>query len=110
MSETFLQLCLRGEALMAEVDDYVAKWHQSRGAGSISEFLGFTQDEYALWVERPEILRHIIYARRNGVSLEEAISASKTVAARARSRGRTKARRNRPNKAANHAEQKLRAL
>ena len=90
MSKNFLKRCLQGEALIEEIDDFVEERHHAKTALSISEFLGFTPDEYALWVEKPEILSYIIFARKNGVSLEDAIGQSKNIAARGQSQGETK--------------------
>ena len=64
MSKTFVELCLSGKAALEEIDAFVEKWHQSDAEGSISAFLGFTPEEYAAWVERPEVLRQIISARK----------------------------------------------
>jgi hypothetical protein len=64
MSEpsTFLDACLAGAALLADVDDRVDRWHDAYGAPNgpqipLREYLGLTSDEYALWVEQPGSLR-----------------------------------------------------
>ena len=58
---TFVDRCLAGEALLEEIDDYVDRWHASGGSGqSLAAYLGFTPDEYALWVEQPQALNYVI--------------------------------------------------
>ena len=81
----FIDLCLRGEADLSEIDDYVEKWHLSKDDIPIYEFLGMTREEYALWVEKPQTLRSILFAHKHGISLKQAISqeAESSMAARA---------------------------
>lgn len=67
---TFVELCLQGDALVSEVDDYVEQWHDSSDGRSLPEFLGLTETEYALWVEQPNSLKTIIFARKNEVALD----------------------------------------
>jgi hypothetical protein len=71
MSEqvTFISACLRGDALVTDVDDWVDRWHDTNGAPhgqpqSLPQFLGMADEEYALWVERPESLRFVLAARK----------------------------------------------
>ena len=64
---TFVEDCLAGRALPAEIDDHVERWHESDSSLGLHEFLGMTQEEYAWWVERPETLPAILDARRAGV-------------------------------------------
>jgi hypothetical protein len=68
-SKTFLEMCLDGEAFSSEIDDFVDLWHNSDTQGSLSEFLGFTQEEYAMWVEQPDLLDRIILAHRHEIPL-----------------------------------------
>lgn len=63
--KSFVELCLEGDALMDEIDDYVAEWHRSSSKLSdIHQFLGMTRDEYALWVSEPDSLAYIVAAHR----------------------------------------------
>jgi hypothetical protein len=66
---TFLDECLRGRALLADVDDWVDRWHEASGAPygasiPLRDFLGLSQQEYAMWVEQPGSLRFAAAARR----------------------------------------------
>jgi len=92
MSETgrtFVEVCLDGDALLSDIDEYVDRWHEGNCAGPLWQFLGFTENEYAVWVERPETLRYILFAHRHNTRLQEALKWSKgqPIAARAGSPG-----------------------
>ena len=71
---TFVELCLTGEASDRDIDDFVNRWHEGNDPKELSEFLGMTEEEYDLWVEQPESLRHILYARRHKMPLAEALA------------------------------------
>lgn len=64
----FVGLCLSGEALPAQIDDFVDLWHDGDSNESLSEFLGLTGEEYALWVEKPAALANILSARTGGLA------------------------------------------
>jgi hypothetical protein len=71
---TFVEMALTGDVVMDEIDDFVEEWHTSKqNSEPIHEFLGMTEDEYALWVEQPGSLRLILAARREEEPLYEAI-------------------------------------
>jgi hypothetical protein len=62
--DTFIDLCLRGEVVQDEIDDFVDLWHEDETDDRpIHEFLGMTKEEYDLWVEQPGALRLILAAR-----------------------------------------------
>jgi hypothetical protein len=83
--DTFIDLCLMGEVLAEEIDDFVAQWHETDTDRSIEEYLGLTPQEYILWVEKPEALEFILYSRRYNNPLQDYEAASRAfrVAARA---------------------------
>lgn len=61
---TFVDLCLSGEVVQDEIDDFIDLWHEGDGQGRpLHDFLGMTKDEYDLWVEQPGALRLILAAR-----------------------------------------------
>lgn len=70
---TFVDRCLEGRALLDEVDDFVDEWHESSATESLASYLGLSDEEYALWVERPAVLPFILFSRMRGVSLETAL-------------------------------------
>lgn len=84
---TFVERCLAGKAVASDIDDFVEKWHGGENSGSLRESLGFTVKEYALWVERPQSLNIIIFARMRGLDLPDALElcSKPAVAARAAS-------------------------
>lgn len=66
-SATFLDRCLNGDAVPDEIDDYVDRWHEGGGFGvSLADYIGLTFEEYARWVEQPDALDAIVFARKNG--------------------------------------------
>ena len=59
-TETFVQLVRAGEVAAGDIDDFVAGWNASNDPRTLAEALGFSKDEYALWVERPDTLDRIM--------------------------------------------------
>lgn len=71
----FITACVNDHAHLRKIDDYIDAWHQGKsGVGQeLHEFLGMAAAEYAMWIERPEILPFIVEARRSGKSVQEVI-------------------------------------
>ncbi len=44
-TDRFVNLCLRGEALADQIDDYVDQWHNGDSEEELSDFLGLTPEE-----------------------------------------------------------------
>jgi hypothetical protein len=84
-ADRFVDMCLRGDALADEVDDFVDRWHNSDSQEELAEFLGFTPEEYALWVEKPNSIHFIVHARRNGSPLSSLRNVAQTYQLAARS-------------------------
>jgi len=82
--ETYVDLCLSGHILADKIDDYVDEWHESEYNCSLAEYLGLTDDEYALWVEQPATLGMILHARKRRRKLSDYKTSSRvhTLAAR----------------------------
>jgi hypothetical protein len=70
---TFVAACLAGQALLTDVDDWIDEWHESEDTLPLDEFLGFHDEEGALFAERPEALRFIVAARRLGKPVNEVL-------------------------------------
>lgn len=68
----FIDKCLAGTAHLSDIDDFVAAWHRGEGLLTLRESLGFTQKEYALWVEEPRSADAILLARSRKLPLAEA--------------------------------------
>lgn len=65
MSLTFIDQVLAGTAALDDVDDFVSAWHDSKtDNGSLSSFLGMTEEEYGHWAIAPDVLEHIVAIRR----------------------------------------------
>lgn len=71
----FITACVKGRAHLRKMDDYIDAWHEGKAGQNMElhEFLGMSAAEYALWVERPEVLPFIVIARRSGKSVQEVI-------------------------------------
>lgn len=79
-SETYVEACLAGDALLDDIDDWVERWHESMGSprGSnepLENYLGFNDFEYSAWAEKPSLLRAIVGARARHCSIDDATSA-----------------------------------
>jgi hypothetical protein len=77
-SPTFFDLYSRGQALPDDIDDFIDRWHDDADAQARSlplhEYLGLTFDEYELWVHDPDILPHVLVARREARPLADVIN------------------------------------
>lgn len=76
MVMTFLKLALAGKVVYDEVDDFVDRWHEEPGGQSLHDYLGFTRDEYAAWVQNPDIVSQIVTARKLNRPLEQLLEAA----------------------------------
>jgi hypothetical protein len=71
----FVTACVKGRSYLQKIDDYIDMWHDGKAGADreLHDFLGMTPEEYALWVERPEVLPFIIIAHRSGKSVQDVI-------------------------------------
>jgi|SaaInl8_200m_RNA_FD_contig_81_150201_length_1393_multi_3_in_0_out_0_3 hypothetical protein len=67
----FMDLCLRGEVLSEEIDNWVDEWHDNPQKQELHEYLGMNWAEYSSWVKTPEILPSIINAHKFSRNLKE---------------------------------------
>jgi len=70
-TDTFVQLVLSGQRPAEEIDEFVAAWHDSDDHRTLPQALGFSEKEYALWVEQPATLDRILTSHRLGTQLEK---------------------------------------
>lgn len=76
---TFVEDALTGVSGVEDIDSYVGAWHDGEGSDlELHEFLGMTWDEYRLWVEKPNTLRYILSAHRNGHTVSEELIKSQS--------------------------------
>ncbi|MDB6001388.1 MAG: hypothetical protein JWP52_3087, partial [Rhizobacter sp.] len=75
----FIQMCLSGEALEDEIDEFVERWHEGdEGLGlELHEYLGMTWDEYKLWGATPSALRFILAAHAENKTLDAVLQPEK---------------------------------
>jgi hypothetical protein len=63
----FIQNCIRGEAFLSEVDNYIDQWHNSETDMPLHTFLGMSKQEYALFVQDEIYLTSIVTAHKEKV-------------------------------------------
>ncbi len=87
-STNFVDQCLAGNAYLDEIESYVELWHRSDTDLEVWDYLGLTQEAYALRVERPCSLRYVLFGRKYRIPLEQALDleSPESLAARAPSR------------------------
>lgn len=71
MSDTYLEQVLDGTALWTDIEAFVESWHESDEAMPLHDYLGFSWDDYRLWVEQPGSLRMIIAAHKYDEPIDE---------------------------------------
>lgn len=60
---------------LTRIDDEIDAWHEAETEIPLHEWLGFTPDEYQLYVEKPASIRIILAARHHNRSLKELLGA-----------------------------------
>lgn len=65
----FMEACISGDALLEEIEDYVDEWHEGDSEEGLHEYLGMTEEEYAIWVENDAALKTIFHARKVGIPI-----------------------------------------
>ena len=73
-SETFMDICLNGKALLDEIDNFVDDWHDGDSGEDLHDHLGMSWEEYSCWAKNPDLLPHIVAARREGKPLKTILS------------------------------------
>jgi len=75
-TQTFFSLYGDGLISADQIDDFVEAWHNSgdEEKRSLSEYLGMTDDEYAIWVMSHGALPSILAARRGQQPLAAAVA------------------------------------
>jgi hypothetical protein len=76
MSEhvTFVAKVLSGEAMIDEIDDFVEAWHASDTDLSLEAFLGLKDEDYHLWVMKPNALPMILACYSDDPGFSEAVN------------------------------------
>jgi hypothetical protein len=73
---TFFALYSDGRISADQIDDFIDAWHASGGEEqrSLAEYLGMTDDEYAVWVMSHAALPSIVAARRERRPLADVVA------------------------------------
>lgn len=69
--ENFIDLCLRGEVLPEQIDEFVDDWHARACPVDLADFLGMKWDEYLVWVTDPALLPLILRAHKEQRALSD---------------------------------------
>lgn len=88
----FMLMCLNGEVLLEEVDDFVDEWHKSKGEIPLYRYLGMKKSEYSLWVSDPDVLPFIVAAHRQNKDVGDVIEEFNSLPLAARADGLRKAK------------------
>jgi hypothetical protein len=72
---TFFSLYAAGQISAEQIDDFIGAWHGSSDEErrSLADYLGMSDDEYAVWLMSHCALPSILAARREGRPLAEVI-------------------------------------
>lgn len=84
IKDNFIDLCLKGEVLLEEIDDWVDEWHDTPQEAELHDFLGMNWDEYSSWVSMPEILPLILAAHETNQDFNKLLDKSQSVPIAAR--------------------------
>jgi len=60
----YINLCINGEVLIEDIDDYIDEWHEGNGIEKLYVFLGMTEEEYKYYLVDEDVLPHIINAHK----------------------------------------------
>lgn len=89
---SFIEMCVFGEALLEDIDDFVEKWHSSDSALPLHKFLGMTKSEYSLWVADPYVLPFIVTAHKTDQDVGALLEGAQELPMAARADGPEKAK------------------
>ncbi len=89
----FIENVINADALLDEIDDYIAQWHDADTDLSVYDYLGMTEQEYFLWLENDFYLKYIVSAHEQNVDIQDLLKSEYTtkLAARATSPEEAKA-------------------
>lgn len=75
-TSTFFSLYSEGQISADQIDDFVEAWHRSGNTEtrSLPEYLGMSEDEYAVWVMSHAALPWVLAARRERRPLAELVT------------------------------------
>ncbi len=65
----FIELCIDGDASPDDISKYIQEWRDKDSTEPLEDYLGMTFEEFEEWLDHPQILVHIIGARKNNIPL-----------------------------------------
>jgi len=71
LSNNYISMCLSGDALLTDVNDFIDKWHETDTGLSIEDYLGMSKHEYNAWLLDDSILPYIIRSRHEKKDISE---------------------------------------
>ena len=72
---SYMTMCLNGEALIDEIDDFIDEWHEGNSTQELNEFLGITEQEYGYYLADENILPYIMNAHKFNKNIDDIINA-----------------------------------
>ena len=57
----FMEMLKRKLVTWDDINDFIVEWHEGNYECSLHEFLGMSEQQYALWVQSPQLENHIFY-------------------------------------------------
>jgi hypothetical protein len=83
----FISDCIRGVALLEDIDDYIDQWHEGGTGQTLHDFLGMTRQEYNAYLLDESALAFIVKAHREQVPFKQIAEQDYSYALAARSQG-----------------------
>lgn len=65
----FITLCAHGICELDEIDDFIEAWHQSNHPFPLHTFLGFSSEDYNIWLLRPDYIEAVILDKKKFLGL-----------------------------------------
>lgn len=84
---SFISDCVKGLALLDDIDDYISLWHKGGTNMPLHTFLGMSQEEYNAWLIDDDVLPYIVKARKERVEFDSVAQHDYQYALAARSQG-----------------------
>lgn len=65
----FITLCAQGMCELSEIDDFIDAWHCSSHPLPLHTFLGFSLEDYNIWLLRPDFLQAVVIDKQKVLGL-----------------------------------------
>ncbi|WP_294275799.1 hypothetical protein [uncultured Sphingomonas sp.] len=71
---SFMDLVIQGRKNPEDINEFISFWHRSDVPEDLHEFLGLSWDEYTLLGSDSTAINRILFARRFGIPLIQAVN------------------------------------